>query len=218
MDVEALIAVARQRSDDATEPYLASDADHIRWAAEAEREAAIRSWLLYDDTSAWLSIALVAGTASYELDPRIERIDRVTLTLTAGQPRRLDITGKDAIDAECPRTGKPEMCAWVGNTLILYPTPSTGLAGTIKLAVYRQPLAPLEATADEPEIDADHHDGLVDWMLYRFYSTPDSEMRDDDLAALAEANFIRRFGPRDTADTRRRHKERRRVTTVYGGY
>ena len=71
------------------------------------------------------------------------------------------------------------------------------------------PRVRLEAPDDEPEIAAHLHMALVQWMLYRAFSRPDSDTHDPGRAAVALDVFERYFGPRPNADLRRstRHDE-----------
>lgn len=109
--------------------------------------------------------------------------------------------------------GQPSHAAHSGrSTLTLYPAPSG--AGTLLSDVYRLPLYDIDDSfSDEPEIPAELHMGLVDWVLYRVYSTKDSELEDPARAQAALRDFTDRFGERRTGDAQRRHRERRRVTT-----
>jgi hypothetical protein len=219
-----LVHAFRQRSDDlvtAGGEYLYGSTDLYRFATEGETEACLRAKLLYDTTSSFLRCTVVAGTSSYALDPRVDRIDRVVLTLTSGgRPKDLRIVGIDHIHDRADwhsQTGRPCLAAHVDRRLVLWPTPTAAYVGTVQLHAYRLPKYPIEDDGDEPEIPVEHHEGLVDWMLFRAYSTKDGEAGDPERAAAAERAFTIRFGPRPDADTLRRHRERRRVTTRYGG-
>lgn len=215
MDAAGLIHTFRQRADDAVEPYLWQDVDLFAWATEAEREACVRARLIWDAASGFLTFPLVPGQQAYAIDQRIDHIERVSVTLDAGgRPYDLCLTGIDGIQARpdwASRRGRPEMAARVGNSLHLWPTP--GRAGSLSIACYRHPLAAMEMDSDEPEIASEHHESLVDWMLYRAYSTKDSETEDPQRAELALARFTANFGERNSADVTRRHRELRRVTT-----
>lgn len=223
MDLRGIIDTARQRLDDAVAPYLVEDVTLARFAAEAEREAAIRGRLIYDGTTAAITqIAVVAGQHTYPLDSRVDHIDAVSFTRADSlRPRDLDLTGMDSLREDCAwhtrSASRPRKAVHLEPqcSIRIWPTPSQ--AGTLDLSVYRAPMFDLEDDDDEPEIPQRHHDGLVSWILYRVYSSKDSELNDDARAGAALAEFTSRFGQRDTADVMRRHRERRRVTTRYGG-
>lgn len=213
----ALLAEYRRRADDRAEPYFMSDAQVLALLTEAEQEACQRSHPIFDyDTAEVVEYAIAAEQSSVALDPRVLRVDHATFT-PAGALRgcRMELTGIDAIrDMQDGRTvisSRPSHAAHSGrSTLTLYPAPS--VAGTLRLDVYRLPLYDIEDSFDEPEIPAELHIGLVDWVLYRVYDTPDMELTDPQRAQRALADFTVRFGERRTGDAQRRHRERRRVT------
>ena len=223
MTLQDLIDSFRQRADDAVAPYHVDDPVLAKFASEAEREACIRANLIRDTTTTdYAAMPVTAGTAIYELDPLVQAIDSASFQVT-GTTRweKVTPTGMDRIednfDWQNKRASRP--CSLVHlspeRSIRLWPTPS--MDGTLQLAVYRLPLFDMEDGEDEPEIPIEHHDGLVSWMLYRAYSTKDSELEDPDRAQANLSEFTARFGPRDTADVLRRHRERRRYTTRYGG-
>ena len=215
MDAAGLIRIFRQRADDTAEPYLWQDVDLFAWATEAEREACVRARLIWDETSAFLTLPLAPGQVVYAIDQRIDRIDRVTVALDAGgRPRDLCLIGIDRIHEStdwAPGVGRPDFAARVGNSLHLWPAPNQ--TGTFSIACYRHPLAAMEMDSDEPEIPEEHHESLVDLMLYRAYSTKDSETEDQQRAAQALARFTANFGERNSANVIRKHRERRKITT-----
>lgn len=222
MDLRGLIDTARQRLDDGVAPYHVEDQALAKFAAEAEQEAALRGRLIYDDSTAITKITVVAGQHTYPLDSHINHIEAVSFTREDSlRPRDLDMTGMDSIRQDCAwhtrSSSRPYKAVHLEPqcSIRIWPTPSQ--AGTLELAVYRAPMFDLEDDDDEPEIPQRHHDGLVSWILYRVYSSKDSELNDDARAGAALAEFTSRFGQRDTADVMRRHRERRRITTRYGG-
>lgn len=220
MDAAALLAEYRRRADDRTEPYHTSDDDVFAMLAEAERESCMRDHPLFDcDTSAIVEYAVAADATSVTLDERVLRVDHATFTPT-GSTRacKLCLVGIDAIrEKQDARAGvvsasRPDYAAHSAKrTMTLYPAPSEG--GTLRLDVYRLPLADIDSGSDKPEIPLELHSGLVDWALYRTFSDKDSEQEDMQRAQRALADFELRFGQRRNADAMRRHRERRRVTT-----
>ena len=67
-----LLSDFREVVDDQVLPYLYTDTTAFRWMAEAEREAAVRARLIYDETTvATCRIAIVAGQVRYPIDPRM---------------------------------------------------------------------------------------------------------------------------------------------------
>lgn len=223
MTLQDLIDTYRQRADDAVVPYHVDDLVLAKFASEAEREACIRAKLIRDDTSPdYTAIAVTAGTAVYPLDPLVQDIDSASFQVV-GTTRweKVVPTGMDHIEDNFDWQNKTASrpCSIVHlspeRSIRLWPTPS--MSGTLQLAVYRLPLFDMEDMEDEPEIPIEHHDGLVSWMLYRAYSSKDSELEDPARASANLSEFTARFGERNTADVLRRHRERRRHTTRYGG-
>lgn len=215
--VATLLAEYRRRADDNANPPHTSDANAIAKLAEGEREACLRGAPIYDSTTtAVVQYAVAADQATVTLDPRILRIDYAAfLSSAGGRALALCLTGIDQIRDRCPITSanRPDYAAHESrNTLRLYPVPT--VAGTLTLCVYRLPLLDMEAVDDEPEIPVELHDGLVDWALYRTWSAKDSEQEDPARAQTALRDFTERFGERRDAQAMRRHRERRRVTTV----
>ena len=223
MDAAALVALFRQRADDAVAPHLFATDWLLGVLSEAEKEACLRARLIWDESSAFLTVALDAGQDTYPLDARIDRIDRV-MFVPAGpglKPRELELTGADAIAEQCQwhqSSGRPELAARRGQTLRVWPAPAAAYPGVLRIACYRFPLDVMEDESDEPEIPQEHHEGLVDWALYRAWSSKDSENDDPGRANAALAAFEQRFGQRPTADVLRRHRERRRVTPRFNGF
>lgn len=222
MDLEDLMAEFRQQADDKGFQPLYVDEDLPKWANEAEREAAVRARLLFDDTSAFLTLPVVAATVRYAIDPRIQVIDGAFFAPTVGRQRLLDLTGLDDLRQHdthlCRTCNRPAALVHIEQSAIrLWPIPTSTVAGSLKLEVYRLPLEDMVDSDDAPEIGAIHHLGLVDWMLYRAYATKDGEDGDPVRSKTHYDAFEARFGERPTADVLRRHREKRRVTTTYGG-
>lgn len=216
MDLSALIVEYRRRTDDAIEPYRVSDVEAARFATEAEKEACLRAHLLYDDSTDLTTLTLTASQATITLDPLILDITAASFTPTGSTTAiELDLTGMDWIRERCDwqtlACARPWKLAQGRGTARLYPLPSLG--GTLQLAVYRLPALEMEDDGDEPEISVQHHDGLIDWMVYRGYQTKDAESEDRARGSDALALFEQRFGSRSDADTLRRQTERRRITT-----
>lgn len=217
-DASTLLAEYRRRADDDAAPPHVSDAQVFAMLSEAEREACMRDHAIFDtETAEIVSYAVAADAASVTLDPRVLRIDHATFTpTTSTRACTITLTGIDAIrerqNGNTYTASYPSLAAHSARTtLTLFPAPTA--AGTLALDVYRLPLYDIEGEADEPEIGTELHDGLVDWVLYRVYSTKDSELEDPARAQTALRDFTDRFGERRSADAQRRHRERRRITT-----
>lgn len=240
MEASKIIADARREVDDRTPPYHVEDEDFFEWLSEAEREAAIRGRLLFEYVNPDLcEITIVPGQARYALDPRWFAIEAVALDRTQNNPGS-DVVSLQPVNtlqsqlayrrgpSSAPIPNLPwwfykngcrlETFSVDGSTITVGPTPDDTYGasiqpGVLRLAGYRMPLFDIESNDDEPEIPAVHHDGLVQWMLYKFFSQKDEEFKDDKRAALAFNLFEARFGPRPTAVEMRKQAERRRWTT-----
>lgn len=221
MDAGQLVAAFRQRADDEAVPYLFSDERAYYFASEAEKEACVRTLLLSDETSPFLTINVTAGQAVYPLDSRVFRIEAARFIPTSGHACALELTGLDTLrnrDSALSDEGRPSTIVHHGNTIRLWPKPRIGVTGQINLSVYRLPLAAMEAETDEPEIPPEHHDPLIDWMMYLAYSTKDSDKEDPARAERAKQRFEQHFGFRPNTETQRYWRERRNLTVRYGGY
>lgn len=199
---ELLAMVRRDELDDDSTPYLWSDASLIEYAEDAENEACRRASLLRDaTTTAICRITLAAGTASYDIDPRVLRVRRARLVGNA--PLRPMTTAE--LD-ECrsgweDESGEPVayVADWETGALRLYPTPNA--VGTVELQVVRLPLVAMNDMEDTPEIHARFHRDLRHWIVKRAFSKKDSETEDLKRAAEAEARFAAAFGPPLSART-----------------
>lgn len=193
---ELLAMVRRDELDDEASPYLWSNASLIEYAEDAENEACRRASLLRDaTTTAICRITLVAGTAQYDLDPRVIRLRRVRLTGNTTPLRPMTTTELD----ECrpgweDDTGDPVayLTDWETGVLRLYPTPDA--VGALELQVVRLPLVAMNDMEDTPEINARFHRDLRHWIVKRAFSVLDSERQDKDRAREAEARFALAFG------------------------
>lgn len=220
MNLEQLIAAARQRCDDNVTPPQVSDDQFTLWADEAEKEACERAHLLYDTSCRELRINIAADKAIYKVDPIVLLIDAAAFTPSGSAlARDIDVVGIDAIRCESRwqnRRGVPTKVAHIDKArLMVWPAP-TG-AGVLQLSAYRYPTDSI-AVNGSPEIPVEHHDGMVYWMAYRFFEGADAETRDPARAGQEYALFEDLFGDRKSADVMRRHRERRSHTSSYGGY
>ncbi len=201
MNLEQIIAAARDRLDDNQEPYLWSDGELARFANDGEREACRRARLIIDSTTAEIcQIALTDSEVNYELDSRILFIRRAKL---AGRSPVLKRHSYKTLDRERPgweaETGEPESYVPDQTTGQFRPYPSPDTAGTVALTVIRLPLDDMTDDSDEPEIKPHLHESMGYWIDYRAYSKQDAETKNDDKAAAALSMFEQEFGKKSTA-------------------
>lgn len=201
MRLNDLIQIFRAEVDDAVTPYLWSDDELIEYANDAELEACRRSRLIVDSsTAAICQIAVVAGTATYALDPRVLFVRRARLT------GLLPLKRKNMQDMDIQYPGWEDAAAGTPSAFIpdfetgkirLYPTPDA--AATLNLMVVRDPLAEMNDDSDTPEIAARYHRSLRFWMMHRAYLKKDADANDPKKAAESLALFEQEFGKKSSA-------------------
>lgn len=181
----------------------ATDVQLLRWLGEAEVEACRHGdgRLIWDDTTeAICRIVLTEGASRYALDRRILAVEQVLLDDVALE----QVAWADLVVAS---TGAPTQFAIRGRTLALNALARAEDEATpLVLSVWREPLA-APAAAESPEIDAMLHPDLMQWVAWRFFSLPNTAVRDDARAAQHLALFERTFGPAVRADTWRHRLE-----------
>lgn len=195
MKLQAIISQARSLVDDVTEDDnprqvanpLHSDTELKGYASEAEREAAMRGLLIWDNVTPDVCvIELSAEELTYPLSPKLLLIEDLAIndaSLCAGS---YSIRGAG---------NKREI------TLKYAPTEGSEL----RLTVYRLPLNDLtNLEDDEPEIPYYAHDKLAHWVAYRVYLQSDLDTASRD-AAEQLALFERHFGPARSISDVARH-------------
>lgn len=249
------------RADDAAKPYIYPDAQLFRWLTEAERQAAIRAKLLYDETTREVCrIPVVPGRTRYAIDHRIVWLEDLWVDRPpTGQPtsshRMLIVDQTNAQRRPFPYlvgsgynfggTRTPPgsdygntSCGWnealqTGNrlhqasidgyALSLYTIPDSSFAAgqapaVLRLCAYRAPLSPISDKESCFEIPEIHHDGLIDWLMYKAGLGKDAETADLARANEGLAAFTARFGQMPGADVIRQQNEGNSSCMVYAGY
>lgn len=198
MTLAELLQQTRIDLDDTEQDYLWSDAELKRHLNEGYNEAVRRARLIVDaSTSAVCSIAVTAGTASYDLHSSIYRVLEVYGTWDASRPLRKFTTREMELHRRDWRTETGEPSGYIldfeTGKLRLNTIPDTN--GTLSLRVYRLPLEALSADSDVPVIRADLHEKLIHWVRYKAYLKPDSDTLNKQGSADALALFEQEFGP-----------------------
>lgn len=198
MNLAEIISGFRGEIHDTKKPYFVAQSDAVRYANQAESEAARRSRLLVDSSSEICTAAVYAGDSVVTIDPRIISIRRARLQsssvpLAKRQVRQMDaeFAGWDA--ASTQSVPFIIITDYGTNQLYLYPTPKADT--TLLLTVTREPMNVMVADTDSPEIASRYHNGLISWMKYRAYSTDDTDLYDAAASARALAEFAAEFGP-----------------------
>jgi hypothetical protein len=198
MTQSELIAAFRSLADDTVETYLWSDDEVRTYLCEAEKEAATRAKLLFDDSSVLYSqVTLAVGQSTYVLNPLVLTVQRVTL---AGE--KLTKKTKAILDAEIPdwetTTGTPLYYILQDQSIRVVPIPEA--TGTLHTDVVRLPVIMKERG---PEIHSRYHFKLLDWALHLAYSRRDADTFDPIKAMNYESRFTTSFGDSQAANTQR---------------
>jgi len=204
MNGTALIEEFRDLSQDLNEPYLWDDTFVLGKLNEAEREAADRARLLFDDaTVTVVDIAVTAGTAKYATSPLILDIERA-FWVVSDEATPLHLYDRHELDRlrDDWRTESdtPTGLVWDGVNVTLNRVPLVD--GTIHLEVHRLPATSFTASTS-PEIPTIHHTELVSWALFRAFSVPDADGANPELAGVYLGRFERYFGRKRGANLRR---------------
>lgn len=178
---------------DSAKRNLWSPSRRFLFANQAQMEAARRAKLLIDSTTP--AICQIAYTTSpiLAVDPRVIHIreaiiDGETLDLTPIKLQQM-IPGWRQSAVDTPRY---YISDYGSNQIRLWPPPRA--AGTLLLSVHREPLVPMAAVTDVPEIPARSHFHLISWMRVLAQSDEDSESYAPDEAKRENAKFIAEFG------------------------
>jgi hypothetical protein len=148
------------------------------WFNEAVMEACRRSLLIVDSNASFCTIPTATGNFQFALDPRIIFIQRVKvasqdLPLWEATLAQLDVytPGWEGKAASAPQVFFTDQKPL---TLSVYPKFSK--TDSLKLTVAREPVSPMAAMTDSPEIPARFHRQLLDWVLYRAINVRDSDI------------------------------------------
>lgn len=183
MNLRELFEVVRERMDDDQEPYLNSDKTLVLHFNQAVVEAAIRAFLIYDETTATgdgaalCTLSVTSGDRVYPLHPKILAVQSATLASSGFMLVRDPHLPQ--IDHHHPmwRTveGTPTAFATFRESLYLNHTPTED--DTVYLRVYRLPLdsEKMRVGTDVPPIPHQFHHGLSHWVLYRLFNRKDAD-------------------------------------------
>jgi hypothetical protein len=203
-----------EKNDAYPDDNLWKDAELIRWANWAEREACIRAKLLFDKTTAGLAVyTLGAGEFEATMDRRVLFIERAWFD---GEP--LAVTDEDQLrhcygSRWANRTGTPQAYYTTNGVIGLFPKPLNG--GELATRCCRLPLTPMNSINDTPEIPEPYHMGLVEGILSKAYMKQDVETLDKQAAADNAAVFAATFGAQISVKTQQHQRSRTPKTTKY---
>ena len=195
MNLLELIDTYRSLSRDNAQPYFVSDALATILANEAQNEACRRGDLLIDSASSMCSISVSAGDPLIKLHSSILDVRRAKLANGTAHLLPIKTADLDAFAANWEsESGIPShyVIDYQSGYIRLYPSPSAD--DDLQITVRRLPAESMADDADEPEIRQEAHLALVHWMMFRAYSTSDSDMYDPIKATNALREFEREFG------------------------
>ena len=208
MDVKEIIRRYRVDANDMVEPYFVADIVLMDWINDAIDEACVRGRLIFDAHSPNVChIAVTSGLALYPLHQSVYEVCKAWFDPADGQlGRMLTQVSPFTLDKTYYENwrdmrGMPQYFIQTDTTVQLVPQPDVD--GTVKMDVYRLPILPLETDDGIPEIHRAHHVHLIQWLLYKGFSIPDSEFFDPQRAELAKQNFEDYFGIRPDSDLQR---------------
>lgn len=213
MQLNDLISRFRTLANDKVEPYFIDDASVIDWLNDAVSEACIRGRLLHESQNNDVcKINILIGSSRYQLHESLYELTRLWFEPSDGTKGHfLSLMSPELLDHYYDgenwrvKSGKPEHAIQDDTGIRLVPVPDVG--GELQLEGYRVPLSPMKNDTDIPEINQIHHVQLIQWVLHRAYSVPDSEFFDPNRAAIAEQEFTDYFGIRPDSDLRRITRE-----------
>ena len=213
MQLSQLINRFRVEANDNVQPYFIEDDAAINWLNDAVNEACIRGRLLYESQNNDVcKIAVTAGIEHYALHESLYELSRIWFEPSNGEHGSyLALMSAESLDRRyhCDnwklKQGAPQFAIQDDTGIRLVPIPDVG--GELQLEGYRVPLSPMQNDTDKSEINQIHHVHLIQWVLHKAFSVPDSEFFDPNRSALAEQQFTDYFGPRPDSDLRRITRE-----------
>lgn len=137
------------------------------WLNEAQQRIVRRARLYTRELQE--TFTTTAGTASYDLEPGLIRVRSVRLTDDHAQ---LEPATLEWVDQQPASTGKPSRYALSGESLVLYPTPSSGYP--VEIRYWARP-DKLVNDDDVLQIPNDYGDLLISWALWKAYKSEDDQ-------------------------------------------
>lgn len=214
MTLSELIRSFRVRSNDKVLPYFWSDQELTDWFNESEREACLRGRLIVEAENPDIcTIPVVADQAFYTQSPLLYELTYIAIK-TDSCVRPIRLVSSEELDRVRPgwRSERPsrytDYALQDDKKIRLVPTPCED--AQLLLEGFRFPMESMllnDKDTVEPEIHRSHHDKLVEWVLHRAFSIPDTEFFDPQRSAMAEQVFANYFGIRPDSDLRRTVRE-----------
>lgn len=206
------------RSDvaDQAEPYLWTDDEFFTYLDDAQKQFARLTDGLPDTSTVDVTeIPVTTLTDTYALSPLILKV-RAAWLLDTGRPIAV-MNVEDMSPRGMYFDGRPGHVSAVitgldTNKVRVWPFPAAAL--TVKLSVFRLPLATITSNSTSLEVAPQHHLNLLSWTKHRAYSKQDAETVDKTRAAEWRTVFEMYCGQAKAEQARARHKPR---AVAYGG-
>lgn len=196
----------REQVDDVKKPYLFSDDEVLRFAADAQdMYVRLTGGIADSTTAAIVELRVLEGEPLAQHSPHILRIRSAKL-LTAKRllkvAREADLSLQSVRDygiatpTYLDDTDTGDVVAMVlgveKNAVRWYKVPTSD--DTCRMNVLRLPYPRIDDDQCELEIDEQHHFHLIKWMKHLAYSKEDAETYDKELAESNELAFYRYCG------------------------
>lgn len=192
MNSTEIVELFRDTVADTAAPFLWSDEEAFRFLDDAQKTFCRETGGLGDASSSLTQVAYTTASDWVALDPRILHVLDAT-DLATGKP--IEVTDLQGMRADglrfnnVPGRVRRVVIGLEPKKLRLHPFPAD--AGTIQLAVDRLPLDAITDAGDqELEVDEQHHQRLIEWMMHRAYSKQDAETYDKRKADAFKASFL----------------------------
>lgn len=212
MQLNDLISRFRTLANDKVEPYFIDDASVIDWLNDAVSEACIRGRLLHESQDADVcGITVLTNQSHYTLHESLYELTSVVFNPFGERAVDLKLCSEEYLDRYyCDNwrtmSDMPKFAIQSDTGIRLVPSPVA--AGNIRVEGYRVPLTELQLLTDTPsDLHKSHHVHLIEWVLHKAFSIPDTEFFDPNRAQQAYLNFEQYFGMRPDSDLRRQTRE-----------
>lgn len=205
MTLSELEIMFRTKVGDLVVPYTCPSVTFRAYLNAAEREACRRTRLIFDSTTeAVCEITVTTGNQVFNLPTTILEIVRAYLIDASGDHINLVNTDKTELDRLFPdwRTTTKTPGRYMVEETTIELDSIADEDYTLKLEVYRLPIANILLPTDSPEIAPAHHERLLDWCAKEY-----NLLSDPVTAQFYTVMFEGYFGVEKTASGRRRSRE-----------
>lgn len=199
MTMGEIIALYRANALDHKEPYFCGRDLAVIYANQGLREANRRGHLIADSTSSMCEVNFHAGDESIPLNPLIVNV--IAAHANGFEMKLVSALCMDTMQPDWQRSGprgRPTILIAGASSDRLHLWPRPAESGVVHLRVERL-ARELRNDSDQPEIRAESHEFLANWIAFKVFSRTDGEMADQVMAAQQYAEFKSEFGERHGA-------------------